>query len=217
MSFRIAALAAAATVFAGSLPGVSGALAAPIAYSINYTITSANPTGNPLQSDTVNGSITTDGTIGVIATPNILSYTLDLIDNLNAANNFSLTPANSSIVLNTGSALSGSATTLSFDFSGTGEFLIQANSPGPFSGSHYFCFSTGVFACLAGVTIAPQNVFVDGVVATGFSAPIGVQPLGPPVNPTPVSSVPEPATIALLGLGLAGLGMVRRRRGAMAG
>ena len=66
-----------------------------ITYTIDTTITSATPTGNPLQSNTVFGSITTDGTIGVLATSDCLSWNLDLIDNLNSANNFDLTTANS--------------------------------------------------------------------------------------------------------------------------
>ena len=96
-----------------------------IIYTINTTITSANPTGNPLQSNTVVGSITTDGTIGVLPSGDILTWNLNLIDNLNAADNVDLTPANSTLVEDTGSALSATATGLSFNFSGTGEFLIQ--------------------------------------------------------------------------------------------
>ena len=178
-----------------------------IVYTIDTTITSANPTGNPAQKDTVLGTLTTDGTIGALAPNNIISYNLNLIDQLNASNNVDLTPANSSIVEDLGSALSASATGLSFDFSGSGEFLIQANSPGPFSGSSYFCFSTGVFACFAGETISPQYITSDGVVATGAAAPVGTQPLDQAPSP-----VPEPTTFSLLVLGLAGLGFLGRRK-----
>jgi hypothetical protein len=178
-----------------------------IVYTINTTITSSNPTGNAAQTDTVLGTLTTDGQIGVLSSSDIISYDLDLIDQLNAANNVDLTPANSSIVENTGSALSASATGLSFNFSGSGEFGIQANSPGPFSGYSYFCFSTGVYACLAGETISPQYVYNDGVVATGAAAPVGTQPL----DQAP-SAMPEPATLSLLGLGLAGVGFTKRRK-----
>ena len=149
---------------------------ASVTYPVNTTITSANPTGNPLQSNTVSGSITTDGTLGALVASNILSWNLNLVDGLNSANNFNLTPANSTVVESIGGALSATATGLSFNFSGTGEFLIQANSPGAFSGSHYFCFSTGS-ACLAGETISPQFIDVDGVVATGTAEPVGTQPL----------------------------------------
>src|ERR1700676_4928535 len=117
-------------------------------YAVNITITSSVPTGNPLQTDTVNGTITADGTIGVIGSGNVVSWNLDLIDGLNSANDFDLTAGNSSLVEDTGSALTATATGLLFNFSGSGEFLIQANSPGAFSGFRYFCLSTGVFACL---------------------------------------------------------------------
>jgi hypothetical protein len=159
-------------------------------YAIDTTITSSNPTGNPLQTDTVSGSITTDGTLGVLGAGNILSWNLDLTDALNAANDIDLTDANSSIVSFSGTALTATASGLFFDYSGTGEFAIQENGF-TFSGFHYFCFSTGVFACLAGETIAPGDVFVDGVVATGAAAPVGTQPLGP------VPPVPEPSSVIL--------------------
>src|ERR1035441_1141512 len=138
---------------------------ASVIYAVDTTIISSNPTGNPLQSDTVDGSITTDGTIGVLGLSNILSWNLDLIDNLNSANNVDLTNSNSSIDTFSGSALTATATGLFFNYSGTGEFGIQENGF-DFSGFHYFCFSTGVFACAAGETISPGDVFTDGVIAT---------------------------------------------------
>jgi hypothetical protein len=174
-----------------------------IVYSVDTTITSSNPTGNPLQTDTVVGTITTDGKIGVIAPADIISWNLDLIDGLNSANDLDLTTTNSALVEDTGSTLSATATALSFNYSGTGEFLIQGTAHGAFSGYSYFCFSTGG-ACLAGETIAPQSVFVDGVVATGAAAPIGNQPLN--------NSAPEPSTWGLMLTGLLGLGGGLRRR-----
>ena len=175
-----------------------------ISYSVDTTITSANPTGNPLQSDTVLGSITTDGTIGVIGASDVLGWNLQLIDNLNAANDYTLTPTNSALVEDVGSALTATSGGLFFNYGGTGEFLIQANSPGAYSGYRYFCFSTGVFACAAGESISPQYIFSDGVVATGSSAPVGNQPLDESATPEPSYLVP---LLAMLGVCVA----VRRK------
>ncbi len=185
--------------------------ASDITYTINTTITSANPTGNPSQSNTVVGTLTTDGTIGVLASSNIISWDLDLIDNLNSGNDFELSATDSALVEDTGSALSATATGLSFNFAGSGEFLIQGTANGAFSGFNYFCFSTGS-ACLAGETISPQFIFDDGTVLTGMAAPVGMQPLDqtPPAPPTGV--VPEPSTYGLVLTGLLGLsGSLKRK------
>lgn len=182
--------------------GSGTANAANIVYNISTTITSGALTGNPLQTDSVVGTVTTDGTMGVLASADILSWNLNLIDQLNSANDSTLTISNSSLVEDSGGALSADATQLLFNFSGSGEFLIQGTAHGSYSGWDYFCFSTGG-ACAAGETIAPQDVFVDGVVLTGASTPVGQQPLGP----APSSSVPEPTTGVLILTGLVGLGI----------
>jgi hypothetical protein len=188
----------------------SVAHASPIVYTINTTITSANPTGNPLQSNTILGSITTDGTIGVLAAADITSWNLNLVDNLSASDDVTLTNANSTLV-DIGGGLSATATGLSFNFSSpsTAEFLIQGNHFGLDSGFQYFCFSTGD-ACLAGETITPFYISTDGAVLTGTAAPVGTQPLNP--NPQTPGVVPEPSTYGLVLTGLLSLGGGLKRK-----
>jgi hypothetical protein len=178
-----------------------------IVYTINQSSTTPEVSGelSPL-SDTVSGSITTDGTLGVLQASHIRDYSLTLTDNLRPADDVTLTPGNSSIVEDAGNGLSASATGLSFDFSHAGAvFAIQANSPGPFTGFHYFCFQAAGGPCADGETIVPDYYAVDGVEVTGLS---GSLPLNPPPPPT---GVPEPAALTLLGVGLLGTLAFRRR------
>jgi hypothetical protein len=190
-----------------SLTFIAGSAFADTVYSIDVSATTSDPTGNPAQSDTVSGSITTDGTIGTLESSDIVTWNLDLIDNLDSADDYDLTPANSALVEDTGNALSATASSLYFDYSGSGEFLIQANDPGAYSGYHYFCFSTGG-ACLAGETIAPDYYSGDGVVLTGGSAPTGNQSLAPPST----SAVPEPSSYAFLITGLVAMAAMLKRK-----
>ncbi len=51
-------------------------------------------------------------------------------------------------------------------------------------------------------------MFSDGVELIGDAAPVGSQPLSPPVSP---SAVPEPAAMTMFLAGLVGVGVMRRR------
>jgi len=182
---------------------------ASIVYTINQSSTTPEVQGEPSPlSDTVTGTITTDGTIGVIQSSDILSWNLDLIDNLNPAYDVVLTPSNSGIVFDTGNGLTASATALSFNFSDAGaEFAIQGTTHGFYSGYQYFCFQATTGACATGETIVPDYYDVDGVAVTNLS---GTVPLNPPPSGTPV---PEPTSLVLLAsaIGIASLVTLRWR------
>ena len=188
---------------AGLAIGVSTAAQANIVYNINQSSTTPEVAGenSPLW-DSILGTVTTDGTIGVIQSSNILDWDLHLNDNINPGLSSELTPANSGIWFDTGNALSASATALSFDFSIPGAvFIIQNTNPHGFSsGYQYWCFQSDSGPCLTGETIVPNYYWVDGVTATGFSGPV------------PLSGTPEPATWAMMLIGVGGLGGALRTR-----
>jgi PEP-CTERM motif len=164
-----------------------------IVYTIDQTSTTPEVSGelSPL-SDTVTGTITTDGTLGALLPSDIVSWNLQLTDNLRPYG-VDLTPTNSGIVPISGAGLIASATGLSFDFSESGAlFAIQGTTYGFYSGYQYFCFAATTGACVAGETIVPYYYSIDGVSATGLS---GTRPL----------NVPEPSTWAMMLLGFAGL------------
>lgn len=165
--------------------GTVAAEAAPITYNVNRAIGAGG----------VTGVVTTDGTIGTLATGNILSWSLALAGN-GASASISSTDANAFFLVR-GSSLRATASQLLFDFGGpAGDlFVLQRD---PFSGRTYWCEATSSGDCFQGSTVTPQFIF-DGTAIT-------VARTGEQV----IAAVPTPAALALLGTALLGLGALRR-------
>lgn len=173
------------------LLGVSVCSATPITYDVNQTIGLGS----------VTGTIKTDGTTGVLGVGNIIGWNLEL-NGVGASLN--LTNLNSSVFLN---SIDVTATALdlffNFDAVNDGYLLFQVSFG---SGTQYYCDAATLqdFVCAHGASVVPQTIFDP---SAQFVPQTGNQIIGVAGS----SPVPEPATLSLLGLGLAGLGVARRR------
>lgn len=172
------------------LLGVSVCSATPITYDVNQTIGLGS----------VTGTITTDGTTGVLGAGNITSWNLEL-NGVGASLN--LTNLNSGVFLN-GTDVTATAADLFFNFGAPddGYLLFEVLFA---AGSQYYCDAATQqnFVCAHGASVVPQTIFDP---SAQFVPQTGNQIIG-----VAGSTVPEPATLLLLGLGLAGLGVARRR------
>jgi PEP-CTERM motif len=146
------------------------------------------------------GFIETDGTLGTLATSNILNWNLLLGD---SSGTFFLDGTLNSQIWVNGTAYTATASTLDFDFFGATNAFVLIQNPFTGSGQNWWCIEAQASSCAGlgtGETVrVGTNMIEYNPEAFG---PIGIAR----------TEVPEPASIALLGAGLAGLGMARRRK-----
>lgn len=166
------------------------AMAAPITYDVNRTIAGVG---------SVVGTVTTDGTIGVLARNNVTGWALT-IDDGDGNGSFTLLGGINSALLMLGNLLSADADSLAFDFSGTGFALFQSPTTG--SSVNWWCLEGANSGCAG---------YGQGETVNRFNEPTYAFRNTAQVIGTTGGTVPEPATLGLIGLALAGLAATRRR------
>lgn len=160
-----------------------------------------------LSGGTVTGTITTDANSGVIATTDIVDYSLMLNDGAHTLSLLGPLSGNNSQVLIGGSAVTATAAALSYDFAANpAYFVIQSPRVGALT--NFFCLNDPVASCsIGGNSNVAAKIGADPIFQ---GAPIdGVGVFATAAGPSPI---PEPSTMALVGTGVLGLvGAVRRR------
>jgi len=166
--------------------------AAPITYEVNRMIGAG----------TVTGMITTDGTIGAVGAAQITGFALTVTD---ATDSFGLVSLLGAAVLDGGGAFLATATQLTFDFGGVGPVGLDFRDVvgGLFGATLGWGFANGGPGIEAIVHVGSPGTFNHSLSVTGRGA---VEVIGT------VASLPEPGTLGMALLGLAGLVLGRKRK-----
>jgi len=174
---------------------------APLAANANG-VTVTYDVNRMIGAGSVMGTITTDGTIGVLASTNIYAWAINVNDGVDSLS-FNSTDAGAVLVI-AGSSFTSTAVGLYFDFAGFAGGLKFA------SASSGFGFEWVLSAPAIGSrteTVAHRRsdntlAHGEGVLRSGVHQIATVQATG----------LPEPGTLGLALIGLAGLGFSRKRK-----
>jgi len=174
---------------------------AAIIYDVNRTI----------DAGTVTGSITTDGTIGLLSEINIKDWSLTLTaPNLNEGNPYTFDITQGDTFLR-GDVVSATSTELLYDFSTSGYFMLMSNtvSVSGTTTAYFWCLETS--GCSGGPDLSEHigHTIIGGSVADQWVQYTDTDTV---VFAT-VTAVPVPAAAWLFASGLLGLvGFARRKR-----
>jgi hypothetical protein len=148
----------------------------------------------------VQGYVETDGTLGTLATANIVDWNLMLDDGVGTFNLLGPSSGLNSDVRIGGNALSATTSELLMDFDASGVNFLIFQHPYVGSGQAHWCIGNGCF----GSQKIERVLVVNGNTQSALHT--GVQVIGT------ATSIPEPATLAMLGIGLVGMGIQRRKK-----
>ena len=184
------------------LPLIAASLAAALAASAANATAIVYNVNQSIGGGSVVGTITTDGATGVLTASDITAWDL-MLNGVGASYHLKDTDVAAAKVV-IGNSLTATASDLFYNFSGaTGDFFLLQDHYS--SGATYYCNSNGFTACFTGKSDVPQSISDPSAqydhIASGNQI-IGVAARG----------VPEPASWAMMLIGLGALGMALRTR-----